>query len=200
MVRVPTHQDYWFVDSMNTTMKEQRKSYIEKAVPYFWTATIRNWYYLLAPEEMKMVVINSLRYLVQNELVKVYGYVIMPNHIHLIWTVLRQNGKESPQGSLLKFTAHQFKKIISFNDPTSLTAYEVEASNKQYEFWQRDSLAIPLFTRDVILQKLNYTHYNPVAKHWRLAVSFDQYRFSSASYYETGIDEFGILSHIEEIF
>ncbi len=181
-------------------MKEQRKSYIEKAVPYFWTATIRNWYYLLAPEEMKMVVINSLRYLVQNELVKVYGYVIMPNHIHLIWTVLRQNGKESPQGSLLKFTAHQFKKIISFNDPTSLTAYEVEASNKQYEFWQRDSLAIPLFTRDVILQKLNYTHYNPVAKHWRLAVSFDQYRFSSASYYETGIDEFGILCHIEEIF
>ena len=33
----------------------------------------------------KLIVINSMEWLVQNKLVEIYGYVIMPNHIHLLW-------------------------------------------------------------------------------------------------------------------
>ena len=41
-----------------------------------------------------------------------FGFVIMPNHMHLIWRIKELNGKETPQGSLLKFTAHRFKKML----------------------------------------------------------------------------------------
>jgi REP element-mobilizing transposase RayT len=36
----------------------------------------------------------------------------MPNHVHLVWQQLQKNGKETPQGSFLKYTAHEFFKII----------------------------------------------------------------------------------------
>ncbi len=36
----------------------------------------------------------------------------MPNHIHLIWKQLNNNGKEMPQGSFLKYTAHEFLKKL----------------------------------------------------------------------------------------
>jgi len=34
--------------------------------------------------------------LMQHELVYIYGYVIMPNHIHVLWEQLKMNGKETP--------------------------------------------------------------------------------------------------------
>lgn len=70
----------------------------------------------------------------------------MPNHIHLIWSINEPYGKESPQGSLLKFTAHEFKKMLKAEGCGKLNEYKVDADNMKYEFWQRDSLAIPLFT------------------------------------------------------
>jgi putative transposase len=39
----------------------------------------------------------------------------MPNHIHLIWRTFALNGKETAQGSFLKFTAHEFKKMLTGN-------------------------------------------------------------------------------------
>lgn len=41
-----------------------------------------------------------------------FSFVIMPNHIHLIWRINEMNGEESPHASFLKFTAHEFKKML----------------------------------------------------------------------------------------
>ena len=47
--------------------------------------------------------------------------------------------KETTQGSFLKYTAHQFKKMLANEGGNKLESYRVDAGNKQYEFWQRDS-------------------------------------------------------------
>ena len=141
-----------------------RKSHIEKGNLYFWTATINGWKHLLAEDAMKMEIIQSLQWLTQRELVAIYAYVIMPNHIHLVWDIKANNGKESPQGSLLKFTAHRFRSRLYAADRETLKQYEVVAKNKGHEFWQRDSLAVKIFARDFLLQKITYIHNNPVAK------------------------------------
>ncbi len=181
-------------------IKEPRKSHVEHGIPYFWTATIHGWKHLLKDDAMKMEIIQSLQWLTNRDLIAVYAYVIMPNHLHFIWTVKSNNGRESPQGSLLKFTAHRFRKILYQTNQQVLQEYEVTAVNKLHEFWQRDSLALPLYSRPFLLQKIAYIHNNPIAKHWKLAAYPAAYRFSSASYYENGKDEFGILTHIAEIF
>lgn len=122
----------------------------------------------------------------------------MPNHQHLIWQVNKLNGKESPPCSLLKFTAHAFQQKLRQEDPRLLSTFLVETANKRYEFWQRDSLAVPLFTRKVAMQKLHYLHNNPLAEHWRLVKDPCDYRYSSARYYERNEKDFSFLKHVCE--
>ena len=93
---------------------------------YFWTATIQNWNHLLLPDACKDVIIGSLQNLSDRRLVDVFGFVIMPNHVHFIWRPLNPNGNETPQGSFLKFTAHQFKRqLVDEHGPEALRPYEV---------------------------------------------------------------------------
>ena len=92
--------------------------------------------------------------------------LLCPAPIHLVWETQQPNGKEEPHQSFLKFTGHQFKKIASEKYPAWLPEFKVEAVNRQYQFWQRDSLASPLFSRAVINQKIDYIHLNPVSSKW----------------------------------
>ncbi len=177
----------------------QRKSHIDRGEIYFWTATINSWQRLLEKDEYKDVIIDSLHWLTDEGKVDVFAFIIMPNHIHLIWRVNEPNGKESPQGSLLKYTAHIFKKMLRNEDNGKLVAYKVDAENKKYEFWQRDSLAIPLFTREVALQKLNYIHNNPLKEHWNLVKDPCDYKYSSARYYELDEKNFPFLKDLWEV-
>lgn len=52
---------------------------------YFWTNTIKDWKHLLKQDKYKQLIINSLKELVDKKLITVYAFVIIPNHIHLIW-------------------------------------------------------------------------------------------------------------------
>ena len=88
----------------------RRKNYIELGEIFFWTATINKWQRLLWKDDYKNIIVSSLQYLSDAGKVDVFAFVIMPNHIHLIWRVNEMNGKETAQGSFLKYTAHEFKK------------------------------------------------------------------------------------------
>ncbi|MCW5908563.1 MAG: transposase [Chitinophagales bacterium] len=90
---------------------------------YFYTETIQDFAHLLADDNLKMVVVESWQYLVQNKLIEIYAYVIMPNHIHLLWNILSANGKESPSGSFSKYTAHRFKKYLQQYNPDLLMKF-----------------------------------------------------------------------------
>jgi REP element-mobilizing transposase RayT len=79
---------------------DRRKSYMEMGEIYFWTTTINQWQKLLWPDAYKDIVIQSLDFLCDAGKIDVFGFVIMPNHLHLIWRALEMNGKETPQGSL----------------------------------------------------------------------------------------------------
>ncbi|HMK04475.1 MAG TPA: hypothetical protein VK489_09795 [Ferruginibacter sp.] len=177
-----------------------RNSYTELNAVYFWTITIKEWIHLLEPEEYKMIIIESLNWLCRKELVRIYGYVIMPNHIHLLWEQLKMNGKEFPKNSFEKFTAHKFVKKMVVECPDKLQKFKVAACDRKYNFWQRDPLAIKAYNRTIAAQKIDYMHFNPLQEHWELCKAPEEYRFSSASFYENNIDEFGILTHYLDEF
>ena len=177
---------------------EQRISYTEPGKIYFWTATIHKWYRLLEKNENKQILIDSLKFLSDKGLITVYSFVIMPNHIHLIWQSNRLNGKETPIGSFLKFTGHKLLEDLKSERKDS--AYLVDKMNKKHKIWQRDPLATEIITLEVARQKMNYVHYNPLSGKWNLAKDDISYYFSSARYYETGIDDFGFLNDLTAVF
>ena len=182
---------------MSSTAKiPPRFSHTELGEIYFWTATIKEWHPLLKKDENKEIIIESLKWLCEKELVRIYAFVIMPNHIHLVWMQLEMNGNEFPKSSLLKYTAHQFaKKLISENDQ-ELNKYKVSASDRRLNFWQRDPMAVLIFNKEMAFQKIDYMHHNPLQEHWKLCDTPEAYHYSSASFYEGNKDEFGILTHI----
>ena len=173
----------------------KRKGQMDNIHAYFYTETIMGFRHLLADDHYKMIVIDSLKYLVYSKSVELYGYVIMPNHIHLLWKFLEEERKESPAGRFNKFTAHAFKKYMKLHTPDQLSFYCVGLSDRMYQFWERDALAIPMSNEQILQQKLDYIHNNPVREKWKLAEFPEDYRWSSAAFYKNGYDEFGILKY-----
>jgi putative transposase len=115
----------------------------------------------------------------------------MSIHLHIICQSKGNNCIKKIQNSFIKHTSKEFKKQLEKDD--NLKAYEVNAIDRKYNFWQRDSLNIELFTAAVFNQKLNYIHYNPVKA--GLCNLPEEYHFSSALFYEKGIDHFGFIEH-----
>ena len=148
--------------------------------PQFFTATIQEWKHLLKEDKYKNIITDTLKFLVTEGNVTINGFVIMPNHMHIIWQAKANNDLQKIQNSFIKHTSKEFKKLLAIDN--NLQAYEVNAIDRKYNFWQRDSLNIELFTSAVFQQKLNYIHYNPVKAN--LCNLPEDYHFSSALFYE----------------
>ena len=67
--------------------------------------------------------------------------------------------------------------------------------DRMFQIWKRDPLAIPIDSEKIFYQKLDYIHLNPTMEKWQWAKLPEDYRWSSAKFYESGIDEFGIIKH-----
>lgn len=52
-------------------------------------------------------------------------------------------------------------RLIDTKD-SNLDSYKVKASDREYQFWERNPLSIDLWSRSVFIQKLKYMHNNPV--------------------------------------
>jgi putative transposase len=170
---------------------QQMKPQYAQEWPQFFTATIQEWKHLFKEEKYKNIIVDTLRFLVAEEKVIINGFVIMSNHLHIIWQSKGNNSIQKIQNSFIKHTSKEFKKQLEKDN--AIKAYGVNAIDRKYNFWQRDSLNIELFTAGVFNQKLNYIHYNPVKA--KLCNLTEEYYYSSALFYEKGIDNFGFIEH-----
>jgi REP element-mobilizing transposase RayT len=147
---------------------------------YFTTATILEWKYLLQNDIFKDIIVNSLQFLVNERRASIYSFVIMPNHIHLVWYIHPEYTLSNVQASLLSYTAHQFRKMLLQEDPILLESFKVNLSDRVYQFWERNPLSIEIYYEQVYEQKVNYIHNNPCLEKWRLVDSPEKYKYSSA--------------------
>ena len=166
--------------------------------PEFITVTILHWQHLLKDDNCKQIIPDSLLWLIKEGKCKVYAFVIMPNHIHLIWKISDGFTRIEVQAAFFSFTCHEFKKYLKANDKSILEQHFVNDTDRAYQFWERDSLAKECFTEKFLMQKLEYVHKNPCASHWDLAVIPENYKWSSASFYLLGDNRFEWLSHIKK--
>jgi len=161
----------------------------------FFTATILKWKNILKDDEYKDIIIKSILFLKNEGSIVVYAFVIMPNHIHLVWHVQDGFTPDKIQFRFLKFTAQQIKfKLIDTAD-IRLSNFKVNAADREFQFWERNHYVVDLWSPAVIQQKIDYIHNNPLQDKWKLVQYPEDYKYSSAKFYETGIDEFELLVH-----
>jgi len=65
----------------------------------------------LADDRFKDMVISSLSFLNKASRETIYAFVIMKNHIHLIWQIPGSHSRKNVQRDFLKFTSQQILKI-----------------------------------------------------------------------------------------
>ena len=166
---------------------------------YFSTFTTLKWIHILENDELKKVVADSLQFLVNTKKVIVYGFVIMPNHIHLIWQMNEGVKWRDVQRDFFEHTEESIKfKMLGSNraiDPV----FKPNIEGNQIRIWDRNGLSIQLEDYSLIVQKLGFIHKNPVNKKWKLCKSLESYKYSSFRFY-LGVDkEFDFLTSIYEL-
>ncbi|HJY63634.1 MAG TPA: transposase [Ignavibacteria bacterium] len=164
---------------------------------YFFTATILKWIQILRDDKYKDIVIESLIFLINEKRVRLYSFVIMPNHIHLVWQILEPHILPDVQRDFLKFTAQNIKLKMQKENKLFLNKFLVNSADRKFQIWQRKPLSVELFTEKVIEQKINYIHANPCREKWNLCKYAHEYRYSSARFYYDGFDEWGLFKDLK---
>jgi len=136
---------------------------------------------LLKPDKFKEIVVNSLRFLVKENGIEVFAFVIMNNHIHIIWRLQNDAAKAKVQQSFMKFTSQKILQELRNNHQKVLTHFRVDAKDRKYQIWERNSLSIEIHSDEVMKQKMNYIHQNPVKA--GIVETETAYNYSSALHY-----------------
>nr|MBC7613265.1 transposase [Pseudopedobacter sp.] len=132
--------------------------------------------------------VESLAYCRKEKGMELYCWCIMPSHVHLIF-----KAKDNNPGELLKsfktFTSKALQQEIENNLQESRKEWllwmmeraGLKNSNvKKRQFWQQNNKPIELWSAEVIDQKVEYIHNNPVvsgfvteAHYWKYSSAID---------------------------
>ena len=160
---------------------------------YFITFTCINWLSLFELSNGYAAVYKWFDYLIGKGHF-LLGYVIMPNHVHLL-IAFRNSGQSLNKvvGNGKRFMAYDIIQRLkeAGNDQllVQLSSYVSVAERKKgklHEVFEPSFDWKECLSHNFIEQKLNYIHENPCKGKWQLASKLEEYEHSSANYYITG--------------
>lgn len=166
---------------------------------WFITTTMVDWLHLLIDDSYYSVLTESINHYTAKYQADVLGYVWMPNHIHIILFFNAEVRLAELMRDFKKYTAAVIRKKLQ-EDRRCLVEERLryEVGTQQYKVWMNRYDAVPLWTRTVLLTKLQYIHSNPVKR--GLADKEREYKYSSAAYYAGEETENSVqLRHISNI-
>ena len=160
---------------------------------YYITFTCFHWLPLIALTNAFNLIYNWFDILAAKGHA-ITGYVIMPNHVHLI--LYFSGGQQSLNtvvGNGKRFIAYKIVELLRVQNQTAILKQltlgvraKDKSRGKKHEVWQDTFDVKECRTEKFILQKLHYIHNNPCAGKWRLAAEPHQYPHSSCSFYLNG--------------
>jgi putative transposase len=176
-------------------MPSRLRRYDEPGHTHFWTISCYRRLQFFHDDGMKQVAIDALRSLQGRHGVCLVGYVIMPEHVHVL-VYPHQRGVETPIGIgrvLQTFKQHigrQGKERLRcvwrcqcrlWSDP--LNRWATGGFDKQTIMHTR-GYDRNIFTEKELKEKLDYCHKNPIAR--GLVKSPQDWPWSSYRFYEFG--------------
>lgn len=173
---------------------------------YFITFTCHKWKNLFSITDAYGAVNKWFDSLYENKQ-KVLGYVIMPNHIHVLLYFPEMNKSlNTIIGNAKRFMAYAIVKKLEEKKDFELLQEMYDSVKKserkkmqRHKVFEESFDAKECYSNEFVYQKLEYMHKNPVSKKWRLVNDFTDYPHSSAAFYERGIQQYDKLQHVKEI-
>jgi putative transposase len=156
---------------------------------YSVTATVLGWKHLFIEQAYAEIVLQSLDWHRCHSHWSLFVFVVMPNHVHFIIRPLGEQTISTVLQSFGSYTAHAILDQLRRDGRTDLLAFFAQRqdrdASKQHQIW------LPIEAKNIhsvefLCQKVEYTHNNPVAKHWHVAGDRADYPYSSACFYDRG--------------
>lgn len=139
---------------------------------YFLTFTIVDWIDLFTRRECRDILIYSMKYCQKNKGLIILAYVIMSNHIHVVWRAdEKSDGLSAIVRDFKKFTSKALIKWLSDNPEESRRKWldvlfkshgKNNPNNTKYQVWQQYSRPMIILHPKFSIQKIEYIHNNPV--------------------------------------
>jgi REP element-mobilizing transposase RayT len=169
---------------------------------YFLTLTVVDWIDVFTKRNHRLKIIESLQFCQKNKGLEIYGFCLMPSHLHLI---ARADGKRTLSEIFRDFKQFTSKSIIRqiMEEPESrrdwlLDRFEFRGKYlkniTKYKFWKEGIHAEIILTPNFFYEKLKYIHDNPVKE--MFVEKPEEYLFSSARNY-AGL--YSVLDIIHEV-
>jgi putative transposase len=157
----------------------------------FLTCTVVGWIDVFTRPVYKEIMANSLAYCRKEKGLLLHGYVLMPNHLHMIASADQGAYLSDILRDFKKYTSTKIKKYLhDYQNPESRREWmksifglagQDNTANKEFQLWKNDNHPIALYSHDVIFQKLGYLHLNPVRAGF--VAQPEHWLYSSASNY-----------------
>jgi REP element-mobilizing transposase RayT len=128
---------------------------------YYLTFTVRNWYYIFDRHNRFQILADSLKYCQRHKGLKIYAYVFMINHIHIISSSPDMIGFVR---DFKKYTSKEIQNNIIATEPNVLNLFRL--GNGTYEVWSKTNMPKMIENEGYLIQKINYIHENPVRRQY----------------------------------
>lgn len=130
--------------------------------------------------------VQSLNQAHSRKLFKLYGFVIMPNHVHMLVFPLDNISISAILTAVKQPFSHRALNYLQKKDGRLYQQLEVhKGENLVRRFWQAGGgYDRNIFKDETFARTLEYMHNNPVRKN--LVESPSEWKWSSAGFYETG--------------
>ncbi len=159
--------------------------YTTQGHAHYITLVIKNRVSVFSNSILSEKCIQAIAFYQNNFEVRILGYVIMPDHIHLIvWP----QSKTSLEDFVRDFKKYLAREILNQAAPKEKARFLLSTSlkrNHRYQVWQKDFYDFNIYSQDTLIEKLNYIHNNPQRK--GLVENPEDYPYSSyRAYSEKG--------------
>jgi REP element-mobilizing transposase RayT len=178
-----------------------RRTQQETSILYFVTFTCIDWLDLIQQTDLYEFVIKQLNICHQIGYF-ISGFVIMPNHIHLMIYVPKNGNLQKRIANMKRFMSYEIiKRLSNTQHLTMLNQLHKHVNNTDLFKGQRHDVFIksfdakPIYFTKFAEQKITYMHENPVKGKWQLSDSYINYQWSSVAYYELNHDAFHFITH-----
>jgi len=167
---------------------------------YFVSFAVVGWLDVFTRNEYKDLVLESLEFCQKNKGMEIHAWCIMTNHVHLIFRSIENQKPELLLGDFKRFTSRSVVKAIQENPKESRKEFlldyfkkeaEKSSNTTNFQFWRHDNKPIELWSNEVIQQKIDYIHNNPVEE--GIVFRPEDYKYSSAPDYA---GEKGLLDNV----
>ena len=162
-------------------MGRSRYKIVDPKLPHFVTCTVLHWIPVFTRPETVQIVLDSLDFLAKEGL-KVHAYVILENHLHMVVQ------SEDLDKNMARFKRHTSKALLAYLKQQNvkqllnqLAFYKkAHKADRAYQFWQEGYHPEWIQSDEMMRQKIEYIHQNPVkrgyvdvAEHWRYSSARD---------------------------